>query len=185
MVGAARRQLSVRVDRGAEAFKGIIRIEPSEEWRPKDNEPREIPISSELLPFLEPRRSGHRYLFTNRKGERYVFWPQRAFDRARKAAGVQEGCSDCRLTKDEAGEWIDAVACSKHGIEGGPHTTRHTFASHFLAGCPDLFLLAKILGHSTSYVTELYGHLLPDHLQRARNVVKFGLKSAEGQRLGR
>jgi hypothetical protein len=41
----------------------------------------------------------------------------------------------------------------------------------FLARCPDIYLLAQVLGHSDVAVTRLYAHLLPDHLARARNVV--------------
>jgi hypothetical protein len=55
-------------------------------------------------------------------------------------------------------------------FKGGPHKARHTFASHFLRARPDLFLLGRVLGRSHSRVTELYGHLLPDHLAEARNV---------------
>ncbi len=51
---------------------------------------------------------------------------------------------------------------------------RHTFASHFLQKVPDLFLLAQVLGHSHQRLTELYAHLLPDHLARARNAVNLG-----------
>jgi integrase len=127
--------------------RGIIRIEPSEEWQPKDGEARTIPISDHLRPYLIRHRAEARHVFRSRSGERYAFWPQRAFDRAREAAG----------------------------LIGGPHTARHTFATHFLYKTPDLYLLGKILGHSTAYVTELYSHLLPDHLERARNVVSFGL----------
>ena len=73
--------------------------------------------------------------------------PKLQFDRARKAARLQ----------------------------GGPHTLRHTFASHFLKQVPDLFLLARVLGHSDTRVTKLYSHLLPEHLARARNAVRFAL----------
>ena len=97
-----------------------------------------------MLPFLE--RPGKRWVFTSERGTRFAYWPQRAFDRARTAAGLR----------------------------GGPHTCRHTFATHFLQRKPDLFLLAKLLGHSQAYVTELYAHLLPDHLATARNVVSLG-----------
>src|SRR5437016_440027 len=57
----------------------------------------------------------------------------------------------------------------------GPHTLRHTFASHFLKQVPDLFLLARVLGHSYTRVTRLYSHLLPEHLARACNAVRFAL----------
>lgn len=125
----------------------LIRIEPSEEWQPKNNEAREIPISDHLLLYFNGMHKAKRWVFPSDEGERYAFWPQLAFDRARKAAG----------------------------LKGGPHTTRHTYATHFLRKTPDLYLLAKILGHSDITVTKLYSHLLPDHLERARNAVDFGL----------
>ena len=60
------------------------------------------------------------------------------------------------------------------GLRGGPHKARHTFASHFLQAKPDIFLLGRLLGHSHTRVTELYAHLIPEHLAEARNVVSFG-----------
>jgi phage tail tape-measure protein len=59
------------------------------------------------------------------------------------------------------------------GLEGGPHKARHTYASLFLRAKPDLFLLGRVLGHSHAKVTELYAHLLPEHLAEARGVVSF------------
>jgi site-specific recombinase XerD len=59
------------------------------------------------------------------------------------------------------------------GLEGGVHKLRHTFASHFLAKEPDMYLLAQVLGHSYTQVTERYAHLLPSHLARARDVVSI------------
>jgi hypothetical protein len=38
---------------------------------------------------------------------------------------------------------------------------------------PDPHQLAGILGHSQTRVTELYTHLLPGHLDRARNAVNL------------
>ena len=134
--------------------RAIVRIQPNEEWQPKDNEAREIPIgkTSPLLVWLQDEASSkRRHVFVSRNKDEggeptpFVFWPQRKFDRARKAAG----------------------------LKGGPHTTRHTYATHFLAKQPDLYLLGRILGHSHERVTKLYAHLLPDHLERARDAVRF------------
>jgi integrase len=132
--------------RSVDVKRRMVRIEPSEEWQPKDGEAREIPISDALLPYLERKRKSKRWVFPSSDGERFAYWPQRAFDRARESAG----------------------------LKGGPHACRHTFATHFLQGRPDLFLLARLLGHSHAYVTELYSHILPDHLATARNVVSLG-----------
>ncbi|AKU97966.1 hypothetical protein AKJ09_04630 [Labilithrix luteola] len=53
-----------------------------------------------------------------------------------------------------------------------------TFASKFLERMPDLFALARITGHSHTRVTELYSHLLPDHLAATRNVVTYEVAAA-------
>lgn len=125
----------------------LVRIVPNDEWQPKDDEPREIPIGDQLLLYFNAMHKAKRWVFPADTTDRYAFWPQLAFDRARKGAG----------------------------LKGGPHTTRHTFATHFLQRCPDLYLLARVLGHSDITVTKLYADLLPDHLERARNAVDFGL----------
>ena len=78
-------------------------------------------------------------------GNRYAVWPQRRFDRVRAAAGLQ----------------------------GGPHTLRHTYASHMVQATRDLLLVARLLGHSHERVTERYAHLLPDSLDVARNAISF------------
>lgn len=123
----------------------LINIWPSDDWQPKSGKPREVPIPDALLPFLKGARESKVWVFPSRAGSRYAHWPKHQFDRARKAAG----------------------------LVGGPHTCRHTFASHFLKRRPDLPLLAEVLGHSDTAVTSLYAHLLPDHLDRARNAVNF------------
>lgn len=93
--------------------------------------------------MLAGQRAGGRWVFPASHGDRYTRFPEEQFRRAKKAAG----------------------------LSGGPHVLRHSFASHFLQRCPDLFLLAQILGHSTTKVTELYSHLLPGHMDRAKNIV--------------
>ncbi|MDB4993468.1 MAG: phage integrase family protein [Myxococcaceae bacterium] len=125
---------------------GMIRIPVTEEWQPKNKKPREVPLADAVKAALAGPRKSERWIFPNVFGERYVTFPKEAFWKVRKAA---------RLT-------------------GGPHTTRHTFATHFLQAVPDLFLLATVLGHSHVRMTELYSHLLPDHLARARNAVNLG-----------
>jgi integrase len=136
---------------GVDLERGLVRFWPSRFWQPKNNSPREVPISTALRPWLEgARRSTHVFpsrLIDEETGIRrpYATWPQKQFETARDAAG----------------------------LSGGPHKLRHTFASHFLAARPDLPLLAEILGHSSTYVTEIYAHMLPGHLERARDAVSM------------
>lgn len=124
---------------------GLIRIPSNDVWQPKNGKPREIPIADAVRAVLSGERRSERWVFPNRSLRRYIDFP-----------------------KDLWWEIIE-----KAGLEGGPHTLRHTYASHFLMRESDLFLLGKILGHSTERVTELYAHLLPGHLERGRNAVNL------------
>lgn len=124
----------------------VITIWPSEEWQPKNGKPREVPINDVLLRWLGNLERVSRYVFPSPEtGGRYAFWPQRAFDRARKAAGLQ----------------------------GGPHTLRHTYATQFLQTGGYINTLAEILGHSNAHITTTYRHLLPGHLDQDRQRVQF------------
>ncbi len=51
------------------------------------------------------------------------------------------------------------------------HTLRHTCASWMVMQGISLYLVQKVLGHSTIQVTERYSHLAPDKLQLAANAI--------------
>lgn len=51
------------------------------------------------------------------------------------------------------------------------HTCRHTCASWMVKQGISLYLIQKVLGHSTIQVTERYAHLAPDQLQLAANAI--------------
>jgi integrase len=125
--------------------RGYICFWPSEDWQPKDNEPREVPIGEALRPWLEGPRQHEQWVFPSRLGSRFAYWPKLRWEAVRDAAK----------------------------LEGGVHQLRHTYASHFLKNKPDLVLLASVLGHSDVAVTKTYQHMLPDHLARARDAVSF------------
>jgi integrase len=138
----------------------MVRIPVNEFWHPKDGEPREVPMADAIYASLTtepapvkmsrdvwPVRPRHeRWVFPTRDGGRFGEFPDEPF----------------RRLLDEA------------ELDGSPHWIRHTFASMFLRKKPDLMLLADIMGHSTTYVTEMYRHMLPDHLAEGRNVVNIG-----------
>jgi integrase len=125
---------------------GVVHIQPNQDWSPKNNRPREVPISDSLRPWLEQIPPGREHAFvcpdTRRK---WAMWPERPWNRAIKAAG----------------------------ITGGPHRLRHTYASHLVRKTGDLFLVSRILGHSHTRVTEIYAHLLEGAVQEAGKAVSF------------
>ena len=127
---------------------------------------REVTLSDGLVAVLKEQKlkvGASEWVFpvaTNRmstKGQRYEYFPKHTWMRVLAKANELARNADPSVRK----------------IAGGPHRCRHTFASHFLQKKPDLFALGRVLGHSHTRVTELYSHLLADHLAETRNVVTF------------
>jgi integrase len=133
---------------------------------------REVPLSDHLLRILKELKLkglSREWVFPvvtarmQSKGEQYAEFPNNTWDRvlARATELSRKAAEEARVTPPP------------RPIKGGPHRARHTYASHFLQRKPDLFLLGRVLGHSHTRVTELYAHLIPEHLAEARNVVTF------------
>ena len=81
-----------------------------------------------------------------------------------------------------AGKCVSTVngfdrACKEIGLPDLVfHDLRHTFATHLIKHTKDIHLVAQILGHSSTYMTERYAHLLDDHRQNAMADFEIGSK---------
>lgn len=94
-----------------------------------------VPMSSRLAEALDkiPRRLGSEFVFANQDGEAYKRI-EKSFKRSREKAGIPKGVTF--------------------------HTLRHTFITHTLDRGVPIHTVAHICGHSTTYMTEVYGHLI-------------------------
>ncbi len=62
------------------------------------------------------------------------------------------------LTPSGLDQWMERLGnwSSVHGVRCSPHTLRHTFAVNFLLQGGDLFVLSRILGHTSVATTQIY-----------------------------
>lgn len=123
---------------------GILRT------RGKGSKERIVPIGSAAL------RSLRQYLDKGRPGLVGLRDEPRVFVNARG-----EGLSRQGLYK------IIQRHARAAGLERkmSPHTLRHTFATHLLAGGCDLRSLQEMLGHADIGTTQIYTHLSPERLR--------------------
>ncbi len=127
----------------------------------KGGKQRIVPVGSECLqalgaylesarPVLEKKGRGkdrgtslsvRKPLFLNKSGKRYG------------VRSVRRMLEACLL---EAG--IDPSRAS-------PHTLRHSFATHLISGGADLRSVQDMLGHASVRTTQIYTHVMPEHLR--------------------
>jgi integrase/recombinase XerD len=63
-----------------------------------------------------------------------------------------------------------------------PHQLRHTFATRYLQGGGDIYILSKLLNHASVVTTErIYAHLVTPDLKKLSEHVNLGLAPREGK----
>ena len=82
-------------------------------------------------------------------------------------AQVKQGRS--RVTQ-RAHEWTSAVKAARLAHRS-PYALRHTFATFGIAAGVSLFELVRFMGTSVEQIDRTHGHLLPDALDRTRQVL--------------
>lgn len=80
--------------------------------------------------------------------------------------------SDCPITTGTAGT-IYKKAKQKAGIKkaGGVHALRHAFATHMLEAGEDLFVIKRLLGHSSIHSTVRYLNFIPDKNTKVKSPI--------------
>ena len=110
----------------------------------KGSQQRMVPVSTRA------RQALSRWLAVRPEGPRYVF-PSRGKHLSRiRLFQLVKGLAD------RSG--IDPAKVS-------PHVLRHAFATHLLAHGADLRVIQTLLGHADVATTEIYTHVLDDHLK--------------------
>ena len=112
-----------------------------------------------IVPIGEKAVDGLKSYFV----ERIIFKKKKST--ARSEAGFFLNRNGGRLT-DRQIRRIVVKHARAMGIEGqiGPHTLRHTFATHLLIGGADLRSIQEMLGHSSLSTTQKYTHLDIGHI---------------------
>lgn len=118
--------------------------------RGKGEKERIVPLGDSAISWLErylkdvrpilDKRNGEVFIFLNRDGRslsRQYFW--KAIKNYAKEAGIKKEIS--------------------------PHTIRHSFATHLLAGGADLRSVQAMLGHEDVTTTEIYTHVEKERLK--------------------
>ena len=118
----------------------------------KGNKERMIPMGAPAVKALNTYIESARGLLANDKSARALF------------LGARGKRIDQRAVRTIVYEALSAL----EGVERmGPHTLRHSAATHLLEGGADLRTVQEILGHSSLATTQIYTHVSTERLRQA------------------
>ena len=87
-------------------------------------------------------------------------------ERGRGTPALFIGPRGARMSRQTAWLVIRAAAeCAGIRSEVSPHTLRHSFATHLLAGGADVRTVQELLGHASVTTTQIYTQVTPDTLR--------------------
>jgi integrase/recombinase XerD len=118
--------------------------------RGKGSKERVVPIGRSAVAALQAYAENGRPDLVGLRNERHVFVNSRG------SGLTRQGLYKIIKGHAEAAGLADRVS---------PHTLRHTFATHVLAGGCDLRVLQEMLGHADVATTQVYTHLSTDRLR--------------------
>jgi integrase len=133
----------------------VARITNTDEFTAKGGEQRIVSLNDAALMVIKrcTRYDNHEFVFSDDEGRRMLKDRiTHAFKKAVRAAGLPEGLH--------------------------LHSTRHSFASLLVGSGTSLFTVSKLLGHSSAKTSEIYSHLLPQHLHSEVEKISIGIGSA-------
>jgi integrase/recombinase XerD len=115
--------------------------------RGKGNKERLVPLHDAAVDafqaYLAERKEESKWLFPSRGKQGHV--TRQRFGQMLKELALKAGLNPEKIS---------------------PHTLRHSFASHLLAGGADLRVIQELLGHADIATTQIYTHVEQDRLAR-------------------
>lgn len=120
----------------------------------KNKKQRIVPLNGQAMAIVENRVTGFDSLLFGQLGSPNNKYEKvsKVFRQAVEKSGLNDGITD-----------------NRHRVVF--HTLRHTFASWLVQKGTPLFVVSKLLGHSSTKVTERYAHLAPEQGHSAVNIL--------------